>query len=121
MLSGYGAAASGAERTALLQAFEAMLAIASGTFRAELLLFYGVTMLLAGLAVALDDLYPVWFGGVGAAAGMVVTLFGLAGFAGISFRADVLGFVAVLPIEGLWLLALGVLMWRRSSQLPAAD
>lgn len=114
LLADAWAASSGEEQAALSQTFDTMLAIGSGTFRAELLLFYGVTMLLAGLAVTLDGRYPVWFGGIGAAAGAVAMLFGLAGFAGIEFRADVLVFVAVLPIEGLWLLALGVLMWRRA-------
>jgi hypothetical protein len=39
-------------------------------------------------------------------------------YAGISLtREDMLIFVVVLPIESLWLLALGVLMWRRADRL----
>jgi hypothetical protein len=95
-----------------------MLVIASGTLRAELLLLYGVTVLLAGLAVALDGPYPAWFGAIGAVAGGVATLVALTGFLGLGFRIDVLVFVVALPLEGLWLLTLGLLMWRRARPHP---
>jgi hypothetical protein len=112
------ATSSGAQRANLEQTFDTMLAIATGTLRAELLLLYGVTVLLAGLAVALDGPYPAWFGGIGAVAGGVATLVALSGFLGLQFRVDVLVFVVALPLEGLWLLVLGILMWRRAALTP---
>jgi hypothetical protein len=114
VLADQWAVAPGERQADLMRIFDTMLTIASGTLRAELLLFYGVSVLLAGLAVALDGGYPRWFGALGAVAGALVVLMALLGFAGVSFRIDFLIFVIVLPLEGLWLLALGVLMWRRA-------
>lgn len=110
------ATSSGTHRANLEQIFDTMLVIASGTLRAELLLLYGVTVLLAELAVAVDGAYPAWFGSIGAVAGGVATLAGLTGVLGLGFRIDVLVFVVALPLEGLWLLTLGLLMWRRAGR-----
>jgi hypothetical protein len=33
---------------------------------------------------------------------------------------DVLVFLVIVPLESLWLLILGVLMWRRASRTAAA-
>ena len=56
------AAAAGPERANALQMADTAIAILNGTFRSEILIFYGLTFLLAGLAVALDGRYPAWFG-----------------------------------------------------------
>lgn len=110
------ATSSSTHRANLEQTFDTLLAIGAGTFHAELLLFYGVSVLLTGLAIALDGAYPGWFGAIGAVAGGAAVIAGLAGFLGLQFRIDVLVFVVALPIEGLWFLALGILMWRRARQ-----
>jgi hypothetical protein len=40
---------------------------------------------------------------------------GLLSFAGVRLlQEDLLVFVVILPLESLWLLTLGLLMWRRA-------
>jgi hypothetical protein len=113
------AAASGPQKSQLLMMADTALAVLNGTFRSEIVVLYGLTVLLAGLGVALDGRYPVWFGTVGAVAGAAVLANGFLSYAGISLtREDMLVFVVVLPVESLWLLALGVLMWRRADRPP---
>jgi hypothetical protein len=110
------AAASGEERASLVQMTDTVITLLNGTFRSEILIFYGLTFLLAGLAVALDGGYPAWFGGIAAIAGGAVLLAGLLSFVDVSVpRQDILVFLVIVPLESLWLLILGVLMWRRAS------
>ena len=122
VLADQWAAASGAEREALQRMAETGIWLVSGTFHNEVLTFYGLTMLLAGLAVALDGRYPRWLGRAGMAAGALATLNGLLEFAGITLTPlaglglDFLVFAVVIPVELLWLLALGILMWRRGGR-----
>jgi hypothetical protein len=115
------AAAPGAEQAPVVQMTDTVITLLNGTFRAEILVFYGLTFLLAGLAVALDIRYPTWFGGIAAIAGGAVLVSGLLSFLGISVpRMDTLVFLVIVPIESLWLLILGVLMWRRASRMGVA-
>jgi hypothetical protein len=111
------AVAPGPEQAELLRTLDVLLALGSGTFRAELLLFYGLTVFLAGLAVAFDGGYPVWFGAIGAAAGAFVVAAGLLALAGTALRIDALVFAVILPIEGVWMLALGTMLWRRARRM----
>ena len=115
------AAASGPQRTDLVQMTDTVITLLNGTFRGEILVFYGLTFLLAGLGVALDGRYPSWFGGLAAVAGGVVLLTGLMSYLGVSLaRQDVLVFLVIVPLESLWLLTLGVLMWRRARGMRPA-
>lgn len=112
------AATSGAEQAQLLQMADTALWFLNGTFRSEILIFYGLTVLLAGLAVAYDGRYPVWFGWIATVAGALVAINALFSYAGLSLlpRLDLQVFVVILPIESLWLIVLGVMMWRRAGQ-----
>ena len=118
------AAASEPQQAQLLLMADTAVWFLNGTFRSEIVVFYGLTVLLAGLAVALDGRYPVWFGGIGAAAGATVFVNGILSFAGASLSPvageDFLVFVVILPLESLWLLALGILMWQRAGRVHAA-
>ena len=118
------AAASGPQQAQLQLMAETAVWFLNGTFRSEILVFYGLTVLLAGLAVALDGRYPVWFGGIAAVAGGVVFVNGILSFAGTSLSPaageDFLVFVVILPLESLWLLALGILMWQRAGRVRTA-
>jgi hypothetical protein len=114
-------AATGPAQANALQMADTTIAILNGTFRAEILIFYGLTFLLAGLAVALDGRYPAWFGGIAAVAGGIVLVNGLLTFLDLSLpRQDTLVFVVIVPLESLWLLVLGVLMWQRGGRSGAA-
>lgn len=114
------AAASGADQEALLRMTETGIWMLSGTFRSEIVVFYGLTFVLAGSAVALDGRYPRAFGWIGAAAGALFLVNGLAGYAGVELAPseglDFLVFLVIIPLEVVWLLAVGVLMWRHASR-----
>ena len=90
----------------------------NGTFRAEIAFFYGLTVLIAGVAVALDRSYPTLLGAVAVVAGAIVLVNGLTSYAGIGLgNQDFLLFVVTLPIESAWLMALGVAMWRQAGRI----
>jgi hypothetical protein len=109
------AAASGPDQLALQRMAETGIWLLNGTFRSEIVIFYGLTVLIAGLAVVFDGRYPVWFGTTGALAGGAVLVNGLLSYAGVRvLQEDLLLFVVTLPVECVWLLTLGVLMWRRA-------
>jgi hypothetical protein len=60
------AAASEPDKAQLQQMAEFAMWFLNGTFRSEILIAYGLTVLIAGVAVACDGWYPVWFGWIGA-------------------------------------------------------
>lgn len=116
------AAAAEPARPDLVHMTDTVITLLNGTFRAEILILYGLTFFLAGLGVALDGRYPAWFGAIAAIAGGAVLLSGLLSFVDISLpRQDILVFVVIVPLESLWLLILGVLMWRRANRTDAAS
>ena len=116
------ARASGPERAQLLLMAETAIWFLNGTFRAEIAVMYGLTVLIAGLAVTLDGRYPRWFGTTAAVAGAAVLVNALTSFAGIGLgNQDFLVFIVILPIENLWLAALGILMWRRAGRVRATS
>ena len=82
-------------------------------------LFLGLTMLLAGLAIAWSETYPRWFGWLGLALAIVAWIVRgtVVWFTGFSY----LGMLAVpSPLAALWLIALGLLMWQRPVVSAAA-
>lgn len=113
------AAASGQEQANLALMASAALRMLYGTGRTEIALFYGLTFLLAGLAVSLDGRYGHWFGGIGALLGASALAIGLSMLAGAKLAPDFFLFVVIVPIEGLWLLVLGARMWRRAGWAEA--
>jgi hypothetical protein len=116
------AAASGVEQAQLQLMAETAIWFLNGTFRSEIAVFYGLTVMLAGLAVALDERDPTWFGSIAAVAGAAVVVNGLTSFAGLGLgNQDFLVFIVILPIESAWLLALGVSMWRRAGRTRPAS
>jgi hypothetical protein len=79
------------------------------------LVFAGATFLLFGLAVAIGDDYPTWFGWVAVAAGTLSIGAGLVQ----AFAGEPTGVSRTLTIIGptvitIWLLALGISLIRRS-------
>jgi hypothetical protein len=120
------ATASGPEREALQRLAETGIWLLSGTFLSEIVILYGLSMALAGVAVTLDGRYPRWFGAAGAVAGVLVLGNGLLTFAGLDVSpaggTDLLVFVMILPLEALWLMILGCFMWRHARRgAPATD
>lgn len=93
---------------------EVMLAITSGLFHSFIAWMLGLPYILLGTAIALGRGYPRWLGWLAVVAGSGALLAGTTRFLGIDLVPYPLlygGFI--LPLN-LWLVAIGVLMWRRA-------
>jgi hypothetical protein len=84
-------------------------------FVVELVFLFGLPFALIGLRIALDREYPTWLGWAGAVVGTATFVTGAMWFANLRVIPELVLFVALLPLEWLWLLALGVVMWLRSN------
>ena len=78
------------------------------------LAFYGVAPILYGLAIALTGIYSKWLGWVAVAGGVGGVLIQTVQFSqGVSqFTSSV--YVVAFLVVNLWLLVMGVLMWRKA-------
>jgi hypothetical protein len=85
----------------------------------ELLFLFGLPFALIGLGIALDREYPAWFGWAGFVVGAATFVTGTTWFVGLRVIPEVVLFVALLPLEWMWTLALGALMWRTSRLFPS--
>lgn len=84
-------------------------------FASEPIFLFGLPFALIGLGITLDQNYPAWFGWAGFAVGAATFVMGVTWFAGFDFIPELALWVALQPLEWLWLLVLGAVMWRRSS------
>lgn len=79
-------------------------------------LLFGVTATLYGVALVLEDTYPKWLGGLAIVGGVPTTVGGLViaytGFSRLAMSVHMLATSLLL----LWMLMLGVFMWRRTSR-----
>ena len=79
-------------------------------------LLFGVTATLYGVALVLEDTYPKWLGGLAIVGGVPTTVGGLViaytGFSRLAMSIHMLATSLLL----LWMLMLGVFMWRRTSR-----
>jgi hypothetical protein len=124
VLADQWAAASGPEEEAMVRMADTGIWLLTGVAQGEVIVMFGLTFLLAGVAVVLDGRYPRLFGVIGAVAGGAVLLSGLARIAGLDLSpsegVDFLFFLVIVPVDTVWLLTLGVLMWRRANRrVPA--
>jgi hypothetical protein len=106
------AVAAGQRKAELMLMVETGLRLVHGTARTEIIIFYGLTFCLADLGLACDGRFPRVFGWIGAAVGGLVAVLGSLSLGGAAFAPDTLVFVGAVPIEGVWLLVLGTLLWR---------
>ena len=78
------------------------------------LVFYGVAPILYGLAIALTGLYPKWLGWVAVVGGVGGVLIQIVQFSqGVSQVTSGI-YVASFLVVTLWLVVMGVLMWRKA-------
>ena len=70
-------------------------------------LFFGAATAFYGLAISLSDHYPKWLGWAGIVVGLLVTVDGVAVALGEGF------FVSVFLVL-LWLVVMGVFLWRKA-------
>jgi hypothetical protein len=77
-------------------------------------LSFGLTAILYGVALLLDHMYPKWMGGFAIAGGAPTMVAGVVmaytGFSGLAMVVSMTASAILLA----WMLALGVLMWRRA-------
>lgn len=107
-------AAPAADAEVNLRKAEVMLAITGGLFHSFVAWMLGLPYVLLGAAVVLGRGYPGWLGWIAVIAGSGALLAGTTRFLGVELVPYPLlygGFV--IPL-GIWLAAMGVLMWRRA-------
>ncbi|MGI8688966.1 MAG: hypothetical protein ACR2M3_10340 [Thermomicrobiales bacterium] len=107
------AVAPASEQASLLRAGDTLLWIEGGAWAGAISFFHGVPFILFGLAVALSRRYPAWLGWVGAVGGSGSLVLGTMMFLG---RPEML-YVAFAIVVSVWMVAMGVLMWRRADAM----
>jgi hypothetical protein len=112
-------AAGGADRAALFQLGHLLRESNAALLSLWTVEFLGGTILLYGLALGRSSLYPRWTGPAGVLLGVAGLLDGLVlSWSGLTFGAFNVGFTVVSIVATVWLLAMGVLLWRRAEKLP---
>ena len=76
---------------------------------------YGTAILLYGLAVALSNTYPRWLGWVAVVVGLGAAVAGLLLFLIGASLGTLIPYALFSFLSMLWVLVMGVLMWRRAS------
>ena len=106
---------------ALFQAAFVLEQVGVGLFSMLIFLFFGVTFILYGLAVALSDVYPKWLGWAALVLGIVAALIGLVqAYNGPSTLLTNQLFPIASVLLTVWVLVMGVLLWRRAGASAAA-
>ena len=78
-------------------------------------LLYGTAILLYGLAVALSNIYPRWLGWVAVVVGLGAAVGGFLLFLTGPSLGTLIPYALFSILSLLWVLVMGVLMWRRAS------
>jgi hypothetical protein len=109
------ASAPRGEKAVAFRVADALVQIQWALDSVWILIFFGATFILYGVAVVLSDVYPKWLGWVAAGGGLCSSLLGLhIGYHGPSS----LVFNILFPIFSIlltaWIFMMGVLLWRRS-------
>ena len=106
-------AAPASEQASLLRVGDTLLSILGGTWASVVSYFHGMPFILFGLAVALDRSYPAWIGWVGFVGGAGSLACGIMMFLSAGLFPGRL-YIAFALIVSVWMVAMGVLMWRRA-------
>jgi hypothetical protein len=101
------------EKAVALRVAEAMEQIDVGIFSTYIIVFFGLTFILYGLAVAKSGRFPQWLGWAALAFGCASFADGIAqGYMGLSVLVTNILFAGFSSLQTLWLLTMGILMWR---------
>lgn len=110
------ATAPAAEKAAALRVAESVAAVNIALFSVTLIVFFGATVFLFGLAIATSDVYPKWLGWVAAVLGVAAALLGFVyAYQGPSALVTNILVPILSILETVWLLVIGVLLWRRTT------
>jgi hypothetical protein len=111
------AAAPEAEKAVALRVAEAMENVDVGIFSVWIILFFGATFILYGLAVAMSDNFPKWLGWVAAALGLISLVVGFyQSYDGLSVEVTNYAFATVATPLTVWVLVMAILMGRKTMQ-----
>jgi hypothetical protein len=105
--------APSADQASLLRASDTLLHILGGTWASVISSFHGVPFVLFGLAVMLSRRYPAWLGWVGVGGGAGSLVAGIMMFLDVGLLPAWL-FIVFALVVSVWMVAMGVLMWRRA-------
>ena len=106
--------ASAADKAVPFAVAEAMYLISQDIFSWGWVVFYGVAPILFGLAIALTDFYPKWLGWVAVVGGVGNAFIGIVLFSQGWSQVTNIVFNVFAFMLTLWLLVMGVLMWRKA-------
>jgi hypothetical protein len=107
------AAAPASDQASLLSVGDTLLWILGGTWASVVSYFHGVPFILFGLAVVLDRSFPTWLGWVGFVGGAGSLASGMMMFLSVGLVPGRL-YIAFALVVSVWMVAMGVLMWRRA-------
>lgn len=114
------AAATGPDRESLLRVGGALEDVDFTLLSVNVVVFFGVTFVLFGTAVAASRAYPDGLGWIAVAAGVAGIAVGIVQFFTGPSDATLFVFPAVAAVLSLWVLVMGVLVWRRAAGGDAA-
>lgn len=110
-------AASAAEEATALRISEMLEEVDVAIFSVFILVFFGITFLFYGLAVALGSEYPTWLGWTAVVLAAAALIIGtVQAIDGLSTITTSVLFVGVASLLNLWIIVIGWYMWRRASQ-----
>jgi hypothetical protein len=101
-----------ADRAAVGATMDTVLTLVGGLFRGYIALLFGVPFVLAGAALLLEGREVRTLALVALVPGAVSLVAGVSGFVGLPLVPDALLFTLVLGAEQVWLVLLGLHLWR---------
>ena len=109
------ASAAGPDKAVALAISEAVEEIDIGLFSMYIIVFFGATFILYGLAVALSEVYPKWLGWVAVGLGSASLIVGtVQAYNGLSVLGTNYLFSGVASLLTIWVLVMGIMMWRKT-------
>jgi hypothetical protein len=104
------------ERITFFRIGNSMVEIALALFSVWLIVFWGLTFMLYGLAVAVSTAYPKWLGWIAATAGSAGLVIGLFhSFDGPSILVSNVLFSIVAVVLIVWMVLMAAVMWRKTA------
>lgn len=111
------AAASGPEKAVALRIAEAVEEVDVGIFSMWIILFFGATFIVYGLAVAMSNNFPKWLGWVATVLGLVSLVVGFyQAYDGLSVFVTNFAFAGAATLLTIWVLIMAILMGRKTMQ-----
>lgn len=114
------AVAPASEKAVALRIAVAIEEIDVGIFSAWIILFFGATFIVFGLAVAMSSNFPKWLGWVAAVLGLISLVVGFyQAYDGLSVITTNYVFSVTASLITIWVLIMAILMGRKTMQAEA--